>query len=315
MTRRHHVLAVLVAALWGCNFVALHVSLSAFPPFLLLAMRFALVALPAIFFIRKPDVPWRTLVAIGLTMSLGQFSLMYLALRLGMPAGLASLIIQTQVIISVALGALFLGERIAREQFVGMGVGAVGLAVIAVARGVSSPLTPVILMVLAALSWSIGNILTRRAKVSGGLGITVWTGSIVPLPALALSLLLEGPGEIMHAFASWTWPAILGLAFTVYASSHIAYGVWNTLLARYEIWRVTPYALLVPVFGLASTALALHERPTAGEWCGGALLLAGVATTALVPTIRARHRRRRTNAPHDERTANAHAPLRAPQPP
>lgn len=315
MTRRDHALAVLVAALWGCNFVALRVSLSVFPPFMLLAMRFALVALPAVFFIRKPDVPWRTLVAIGLTMSLGQFSLMYVALRLGMPAGLASLIIQTQVLMSVALGALFLGERIAREQLVGMGVGAVGLAIIAIARGLSSPLTPVVLMVLAALSWSIGNILTRRAKVAGGLGITVWTGSVVPLPALALSLLLEGPGEIAHAFASWTWPAILGLAFTVYASSHIAYGLWNTLLAKYEVWRVTPYALLVPVFGLTSTALALGERPTAGEWCGGGLLLAGVAVTALVPAMRARRRRRRTNGPHAERTVSSHAPMRAPQRP
>lgn len=294
MTRRDHALAVLVAALWGCNFVALHVSLEVFPPFLLLAMRFALVAVPAVFFIPKPDVPWRMLIAIGSAMSLGQFSLMYLALRLGMPAGLASLIIQTQVLISVALGAAFLGERIAREQLLGMGIGGLGLAIIAAARGVSAPLTPILLMLLASMSWSVGNILTRRTKAPGGLGITVWTGCAVPLPALALSLTLEGPHEIAHAFSSWTWPALIGLAFTVYASSHIAYGLWNTLLARYEVWRVTPYALLVPVFGLASTSLVLGERPSAGEWVGGALLLTGVAMTALVPAMRARRRQRRT---------------------
>lgn len=296
MTRRDHALAVLVAAVWGCNFVALHLSLEVFPPFLLLAMRFALVAIPAVFIIPKPDLPWRTLIAIGSAMSLGQFSLMYLALRLGMPAGLASLIIQTQVLISVGLGALFLGERIGREQLIGMGVGALGLITIAVARGVSSPVLPVGLMVLAALSWSIGNILTRHAKAPGGLGITVWTSCAVPLPALALSLVLEGPHEIAHAFTAWTWPAVLGLAFTVYASSHLAYGFWNTLLAKYEVWRVTPYALLVPVFGLSSTALALGERPSAGEWFGGALLLAGVTLTALVPVMQARRRRRKTSA-------------------
>ena len=295
MSRRAQFLAVFVAALWGCNFVALHLSLQSIPPFLLLALRFIFVAFPAVLFIPKPAVSWRALVLIGATVSLGQFAFMYLALRLGMPAGLASLVIQSQVLFSVLLSARVLHERVGRAQMFGIVIGTSGLLVIAVARGLSSPITPVLLTLAAALSWSIGNVATRIAGAPEGLGMTVWSAIVVPLPALALSLALEGPSQIRNAFTHVDWLSVAALSFTVVASSHLGYGLWNTLLARFEVWRVAPFALLIPVFGLLSTTILLGERPGIGEWLGGAVLLGGVSLTALAPTLLARRRQRKTS--------------------
>lgn len=293
MKPRDTALAVLVALLWGLNFVALHASLDVFPPFFLLAVRFALVVLPAVFFLPRPEAPWKVIAAIGLATSLAQFSFLYLALRLGMPAGLSSLVLQAQVLFSVLLGAVLLRERAGRAQIAGLFLGGVGLVVIGVARGLSAPILPFLLLLVGALSWAVGNIITRKAKVAGGLGVTVWSGLVVPLPAMLLSLVLEGPHEIAHSLRHLTWPAVLGLAFTVYLSSHVAYGIWNTLLARYPVWQVTPFALLVPVFGMVATTVILSERPSALEWLGGALLLSGVALAALAPAVRARQVGRR----------------------
>jgi O-acetylserine/cysteine efflux transporter len=144
---------------------------------------------------------------------------------------------------------------------------------------------PLVVLVLAAVSWAVGNVLTRRAGAltgpSAGLGVTVWSGLVVPLPALALSLAIEGPDAIGAALAHVPWSAVLSTAYTAYLSSLLGYGIWNTLLSRHPVARVTPFAMLVPVFGMAAAALAYGERPTVLEAVGGAVLLAGVAVAVL----------------------------------
>jgi len=174
---RDSLLAVLVALLWGLNFVA---------------MRFVLVVVPWIFFVRKPDVSWKAIIGVGLFMSAGQFGLLYLAMALGMPAGLASLVLQAQVLLTVLLAAAFLGERPSRRQLAGVVLGVAGLALVAVGRSAVAPLLPLVIVLAAALSWAAGNVIVRRAKAASGLGLVVWSGAVVPLPLGGLSLLLDG---------------------------------------------------------------------------------------------------------------------------
>ena len=284
MRRRHTVLAVVVALIWGTNFVAIRTGLDSVPPLLFLAVRFVVVCLPAVLFVRRPNVAWRDLALIGLFTSLGQFALMYLALHLGMPPGLSSLVLQAQVLLTVLIAAVWLRERPSPAQQLGIALGGAGLLTIAAGRGLSAPLLPLVVLVLAAVSWAVGNVLTRRAGAIGpgaGLGVTVWSGLVVPLPAIALSLLFEGPAAIGAALGHVQWGAVLSTAYTAYLSSLVGYGVWNTLLSRYPVARVTPFAMLVPVFGLAAAALAFGERPSSLELAGGAVLLAGVAVAVL----------------------------------
>ena len=285
MRPRDTALAVLVAILWGTNFVAIRTGLDAVPPLLFLAIRFVVVCVPAVFIVRRPQVPWRDLALIGLFTSLGQFALMYLALWLGMPPGLSSLVLQAQVLITVVVAAVWLRERPSRPQQAGVWLGAAGLTTIAVGRGLSAPVVPFVVIVLAATSWAIGNVLTRRTGTASGLGLTVWSGLVVPVPAFVLSLLFEGP-DAVATLGHIAWPAVASTAYTAYQSSLVGYGVWNSLLARHPVARVTPFAMLVPVFGMGAAALAFGERPGLVELAGGTVLLVGVAVAVFRPRRR-----------------------------
>lgn len=285
MTPRHSGLALLVAILWGVNFVAIDLGLhpdgAHMPPLLFVAMRFTLVVFPCIFFIRKPDVSWKAIIGVGLLMSAGQFGLLYLAMALGMPAGLASLVLQAQVLLTVLLAAGILAERPTRRQLAGVVLGIAGLAVVAVGRSLVAPLLPLMIVLAAALSWAGGNVVARKAKAASGLGLVVWSGAVVPLPLAGLSLLVDGPAAVSDALLQLQPVTMLSALYTAVFGSLIGYGIWNRLLGLYPSSAVVPFTLLVPVVGMTTAWLVLSEVPSAAEVGGGLLLLAGVATAVL----------------------------------
>lgn len=288
VTFKHSMLALLVALIWGLNFVVIDEGLDGMPPLLFVALRFVLVAIPAVFFIRPPTIGWRTIVLIGSFMSFGQFALLYLALHLGMPAGLASLLLQTQVILTVVIAAGILGERPSTRQFVGVIVGTIGLGVVIVGHSIVAPWVPLIITLGAALSWAIGNVLSRRAKVASGLSLVVWSALVVPLPSAALAVLLDGPDVVGHAITHLSIVSILSTIYTAVAASLIGYGIWNSLMARYPTSAVVPFTLLVPVIGIAAAWLVQGEVPTVTEILGGAVMLAGLATAVITTGNRPR---------------------------
>lgn len=286
MTPRHSALALLVAVLWGINFVAIDLGLNPgggaqMPPLLFVAMRFALVVFPCIFFIRKPDVSWKAIIGVGLLMSAGQFGLLYLAMALGMPAGLASLVLQAQVLLTVLLAAGILGERPTRRQLAGVVLGIAGLSVVAVGRSLVAPLLPLLIVLAAALSWAAGNVVARKAKAASGLGLVVWSGAVVPLPLAGLSLLVDGPAAVSGALLDLQPASILSAIYTAAFGSLVGYGIWNRLLGLYPSSAVVPFTLLVPVVGMTAAWLVLSEVPSPAEVAGGLLLLAGVAIAVL----------------------------------
>jgi O-acetylserine/cysteine efflux transporter len=280
MAPRDNFRAVLVTIIWGANFVVIDEGLKGFPPFLLLAARFLLVAFPLVFFIPRPG-PWRQILLIGTFMSLGQFTLLYLALHLGMPTGLASLLVQAQVMFTIAISAVVLGEHPTRQQLLGVGVGLLGLAVLVLGRGAHTPLGPLAITVAACLAWAIGNVLARRSKISSGLGLTIWSGVVVPIPSLALALVVNGPHAVDHAISHIGWLTVFSILYTVLGASLFGYGTWNSLLSRYPVSSVVPFTLLVPVAGITTAWIVLGQAPTFGEALGGVVLLAGVATATL----------------------------------
>src|SRR5881227_3144431 len=147
MPTRHVLLAVAIMIVWGVNFVVIHVGLADFPPLLFVALRFALVAFPAVLFVPRPDVPLRFVVGVGLFLSAGQFGLLFVAMDQGLPAGLASLVLQVQVLFTIALAVALLGERPRRMQVAGALVALAGIAVIALGRGGNVPLGALVLSI------------------------------------------------------------------------------------------------------------------------------------------------------------------------
>ena len=281
MTPRHTLLALLVVVIWGVNFVAIDLGLAHVPPLVFLAMRFVLVAVPAVFFIRPPAIGWRNILLIGAFLSLGQFTLLYLALSLGMPPGLASLLLQTQIVFSVIVSSLLLHEHPTRRQVVGIVIGMVGVAVVVVGHTHAAPWLPLVITLLAALSWAIGNVLSRRARAASGLSLVVWSGLVVPIPSFGLALLVDGPQAVSYSLTHLSIAAILSTVYTAVAASLVAYTIWNSLLARYPTGAVVPFTLLVPVIGILAAWVVYRENPTASELIGGAIMLGGLAAAVV----------------------------------
>jgi O-acetylserine/cysteine efflux transporter len=272
-----------VTVVWGVNFVIIDVGLKSFPPLLFAALRFTLVAFPAVFVFRRPAVPLRWVLGVGTFMSAGQFGLLFVAMHAGLPAGLASLVLQLQAVFTIALAVAFLGERPRPLQLVGATIALAGIGVIAAGRAHGVPLGALLLCVGAAASWGIGNICNRRAQAPDALGLLVWSSLVPPLPLYGLSLLLEGPHRIGHAVSTMTAGGILALLYVVIVSTAFGFGSWTWLLRRYPASRVAPFTLLVPPVGILAAWIALGETPGAAEVAGALIVLAGLGlvTSAL----------------------------------
>jgi O-acetylserine/cysteine efflux transporter len=286
-------LAALVASIWGFNFVVIDWGMTGVPPLLFAAIRFAVVALPACLLVPRPAVPWRMIVAVGAFMSLGQFAFLYVAMDAGMPPGLAALVLQSQVVFTIVIAAGVLRERPTAAQVGGVALGTLGLVVVGLGRGGHVTLVPLALTLLAGLSWGIGNVVSRAAKAPGGLSLTVWSAAVVPVPLLALSFLVDGPGGVGEGLVAFGWHAALSTLYTAGLASLVGYAAFNALLARNPSGSVVPWVLLAPAVAMASAWALLGEVPNAAELTGGALLVAGVLITQGVAS---RLRRRRPAA-------------------
>ena len=283
MQPRHIALAILLAFFWGLNFVVITVALDDFPPLLLAGLRFVLAALP-VAFLPRPQIPWSALVAIGMTLFVGQFALLFPAMAVGMPPGLASIALQVQAFFTIAIAAAVLHERPTGRQIAGGAVAFAGLAVVATTVGTAGVTIAGFLLLLgSAAFWSTGNVLLRRAGKVDMLPLMSWLSLIAAPPLLALSLAVEGPAAIGDAFRHADWLTIGAILYIAYVSTTFGYGVWGHLLKLYPAATVAPMALLVPVSGTLSAALLLGEQFGVVRLAGMLLIMAGLAVILLGP--------------------------------
>jgi O-acetylserine/cysteine efflux transporter len=274
---RHIALAVTVAFFWGLNFVVVAIALDNFPPLLLAALRFVIAALPALV-LPRPPVAWRTLVTIGGALFVGQFAFLFPAMAIGMPPGVASVALQIQAFLTIAIAAVVLGETPTRQQIAGAGVAFTGLVVVSSTVG-SNGITVAgfVLLLGAALSWSTGNVLLRRAGKVDMLPLMSWMALVPILPLFALSLLFEGPARIGTASADATWTTVGALLYIAIVSTTFGYAAWGHLLKLYPAATAAPFSLLVPVSGTLSAALVLGESFGPPRLAGMVLIVAGLA--------------------------------------
>jgi len=282
MTRKDGLLALLVVVVWGLNFVVIKVGLHNMPPLMLAGLRFLLVAFPALFFVARPKIPFRLLLGYGLTISFGQFAFLFCAINFGMPAGLASLVLQAQAFFTITLGALVFGERLQGKQLAGIALAVVGVLVLAEAslNGQHVALLGFLLTLAAAFCWASGNIFNKKIMQletrPAVMSLVVWSALIPILPFMAASYLLDGPTVMLHSLVTLDLTTILSLIYLAFVATIVGYGIWGALLGRYETWRVAPLSLLVPVVGIASAALLLDEKLGALQLVGALLVMAGL---------------------------------------
>jgi O-acetylserine/cysteine efflux transporter len=277
MAPKDLLLALVVVIAWGINFVVIKVGLHGVPPMLLGALRFALAAVPAVFFVKRPQMPWRWLLAYGATISFGQFAFLFSAMYVGMPAGLASLVLQAQAFFTLIFAGIFLHERFRAANVVGLAIASGGLAVIGMQGGHAMTLAGFVLTLCAAGSWALGNIVTKKVGKVDLVGLVVWGSLIPPLPFLALSYALEGPQRIAAALSGIDATSIFAVVYLAFIATLLGYGLWSRLLARYPASQVAPFSLLVPIVGLASASVFLDEHLSAPQIAGAALVMVGLA--------------------------------------
>ncbi|KQO80892.1 EamA family transporter [Rhizobium sp. Leaf262] len=273
----HILLALVTVFLWGFNFVVIKVGVMDMPPLFLTALRYFFAAVPLVFFLPRPKVPWPHMVIYGMVMGCAQFGLLYTAIKWGLPAGLASLVMQSQAFFTMALAVTLLGEIPLKSHVAGAAVAFGGLAVIGLERLNISAMVPLLMCVGAAFSWAIGNIVNRKVGRVNAVSFVAWTSLVPVLPLVALSLVLEGPQAISAGLASANLMTVLVVVYMAYGATIVGAGIWSFLLLRYPAGTVAPFSLLVPIVGFLGAYFAFAEEITLLEVIGSALVVAGLA--------------------------------------
>jgi O-acetylserine/cysteine efflux transporter len=286
LTGRDLLAALSVVLIWGTNFVAMKIGLRDFTPFQMGAGRYLFAVLPLIFIIKPPKLPLKWLALYGLFQGVGQFGFVFLSLKVGMSASLASVLLQTQVFFTALYGFVLLGERPSRALIAGLVLAAAGLVCFGMnyvgAHGASHAETTLggfLLCITGAAMWAASNIVVRRAQKEtpqfDPVGFLVWASIWPIIPFIALSLAFDAPETRWHwsgaPFGTWVAIAYLGWMATI-----VGYALWTGLLKRHPANRVAPFSLGVPVVGMAAGMLVLGDTITGWQWSGIALIVAAL---------------------------------------
>lgn len=295
MNLRDLFLALLVVLVWGANFTVIRIGLDGVPPLLLAALRFVFALFPAIFFIKPPRIPFFHWFSYGLFVGFGQFGCLFFAMHLGMPAGVASVVLQAQAFFTLLFAVVLLRERVAVRQVLGLLVAGFGLYVVGGGSGGGDaiPVAALLLTLAASSFWGMSNIVVRKAGVAATasgvkldiLSLVVWSSLVPPLPLFLCSLFLDGPQRVAETLTHLTPTSLLAVAYLAFGATLFGYGAWSRLLSRYPANHVAPLSLLVPVAGLITANLVLGEVLSARQWLGCGLVVVGLLLATLhLPT-------------------------------
>ncbi len=255
----HIFLAVLVTAIWGFNFVVIKLGVATVPPLLLTGLRFSLSAIPAIFFVARPNAPLSYVFSFGFVLGVIKFGLLFVAIHIGLAAGLASLVLQLQAFFTIVFASVILSDRPKPLQILGGALALSGIGVIAASRWSGPELLPLGLVIAAACAWGVANLISKKSGETNVLSFIVWASLIPPIPLFILSWALEPHDLILATFTHPSAMALGAVAFLAWPATIFGFGVWNFLLSKYPASTVAPFSLLVPIFGIASGVLILGE--------------------------------------------------------
>lgn len=288
MKRRDLILALLVVIVWGANFTVIKLGLAGLPPMLLVALRYTFAAVPAIFFVKRPDIGWKYIIAYGMAVGVGQFSCLFYAMNIGMPAGTSSVILQSQVFFTLIFAAVLLKEHLRIFHALGVIISAIGLFFISgnIGSGQMSslPLGALFLTLLAAAFWGISNIIVRFAskqaaaqgKTIDMFGLVVWSSLVPPLPLFIFALILDTPETLLNIVLGLSGQSIFAILYLSFLATLFGFGLWSFLLSKYPAGKVAPLSLLVPITGLITARTVLGEQLMPIQWLGCGIIILGL---------------------------------------
>lgn len=280
MSLKDTFIGLVIIFIWGFNFVIIAWGVESMPPLLMGGLRFLLVALLGSFFIAKPNIPWRWMALYALTLCFGQFSLLFSALAFGMPAGLASLVLQSQAVFTLLFSFIILKEQVKNSQILAMLIAGVGLYVIGSSgQAHSMTLLGFSLTIAAAIAWGLGNVVNRLINQRGyraNIGLVVWSSWIAMVPFFVTSYWVEGEAAILNSLQNLNALSIIVLFYLAIAASMIGYSLWSYLLTHYPAGQVAPLTLGVPVVGIMSASILLNEQMSEQQIVGIVIVMLGL---------------------------------------
>ena len=284
---RDYAAALGVVLIWGTNFIAMKYALHDMTPFQLGAGRYLFAVLPLVLFVRPPKLAWKWVVLYGLFQGVGQFGCLFLALKVGMSAALASVLMQTQVFFTALFAFALLREHTSRALLAGLFLAALGIMCFALnfmlpgADTGGTTAAGFVLCLGSAAMWAASNIVVRRAQQSTPrfdvVPFMVWSSLVPIVPFVLLSLAFDPPATRWN-WSAWPWSTWLSLAYLGWFATILAYALWTGLLKRHPVNRVAPFSLAVPIVGISSGMLVLGDVISNWQWAGIALVVAALAT-------------------------------------
>ena len=288
INRRDFGAVLLVVTIWGGSFTIIKLGLHDFSPMLLGALRYIFAAIPAILFIRPPAVKPKYWITYGLTVGVGQFGCLFYAIHMGMPAGLASVVHQSQALFTLAFATVLMREPVSRSQVTGLGIAAAGLSFIGYNTGIAAiPLGALMITLAGAAFWGLSNIVIRKASADTAgrgeqldmFGMVVWSSLIPPLPFALFALIQDSPKTIYTAITTLSGMSLFAILYLAFGATLFGFGVWSKMLSKYSSGQIAPLSLLVPVTGLLTAGLVLHEQLSITQWVGCFFVIYGLIIT------------------------------------
>lgn len=281
----HLMLALMVVTIWGCNFVVIKIALNHVPPLTLTALRFFLASIPAIFFLKRPELPLKHIFIFGVTMFGLQSLLLFTGIHLGMPSGIASLLLHVHVFFTILFAVIFLGESAHQTQLLGALISFFGIGVIAAHTDGHIPFWGFVAIITAAMSWGIGNIFAKRFSQAKILNLIIWGNFISFIPIFCLTLVIEGVQPFLHVMHSMHWSLAATILYIAYPTTVFAFIIWSWLLQQYTVATIAPFSLLVPVVGMIASNHFLNEPLVQWKIMAALLILLGLCINVLGPKI------------------------------
>lgn len=273
----HIFLAVAVMAAWGVNFVVIRVGLDSFPPILLSTLRFGLAGLPILLIWKSPPAPIIWIAAIALFLGVLKFSLLFIGMDLGAEPGLTSLVLQMQAFFTVLFAFFILEERPSKRQLSGMALAFVGLGIIlAEQSGSQSAFIGIAFVIFASICWALNNICMKKAQSQNPLYLMIWVSAFSAPVLLIVSWLYEGGDAIKNAILHISWSGGLSVFYLAFVATLVGFGIWAYLLKTYDTAKVAPFSLLVPIFGMSSSAVLLGEEITLQSMLAALFIITGL---------------------------------------
>jgi len=273
-------LAILVTAIWGYNFIVIHYGLGEFSPMLFGSLRFLFAALPAVFFVGRPTTPWRGILFYGLYMTL-EFGVLFLAMHLGFPPGLASVVLQTQAFFTLIFSAWILKDRPTPAQWAGVLVAFIGMVILSGQTEAQGGWLTFSMIMFCAIIWGASNILVKVISPPDAVNFIAWSSVVPPIPLFFLALFADGSEKVFQSLLHVRAAGWFSLIYIGWICTVIGFGIWTTLLRKYSANKVAPFTLLVPFFGVTASHFLLGEQFTRNQLVGSALLIVGLVFTNL----------------------------------